>query len=89
MMNNRLTPFMVSCINKELALQGSNLVYTPVFTEDGITCYQIQITDKFINYKFGSCSLPLNEEFTKFVRDYFKTNFDVTDTGYKIGRAHV
>lgn len=82
-MGNKLKEEMVEKLNLRLKEENSCLRYIK-FLEDGcITSYRITVIDKYIKTGERNYTIPsVTNEFEEFVREFFKSNFNVENTGY-------
>lgn len=82
-MNNKLNNKMIEELNLQLKKENSCLRYIKC-SEDGFICnYRITVIDKYIKTEGNSYTIPsITKEFEIFVRNFFKDNFNVDDTGF-------
>lgn len=72
---------MVEHLNLKLKEEGSSLRYVEKYKDGNLICYELQIKDKYIEYKNYSMNLNLSKDFENMVRNFFKL-YGVEDTGF-------
>lgn len=83
MKNNKLTDKMVEELNLLLKRENSCLRYIKSSSDGFTNNYRIAVVDKYIKIGENSYTIPsISKEFENLVREFFKNNFKVENTGY-------
>lgn len=77
----RPNKLMVEHLNLRLKEEGTCLRYIEKHKDGDITSYELQVSDKYIDYSKYGMNLNISKEFEDMVRQFFK-NYGTEDIGF-------